>query len=208
MSSIGSRIREKRERKGMTQDELAIKVGYKSRSSINKIEIGQRNLSPQKLQQIAVVLDTTYEYLLDGSIQYTASELIELYAKGAQKWASDFRFSEKQKSRIQEWLADSVSRLKSVVEAMANSDKENDKIVMDDILASSLESNAHWARNAVSYVNGENFVGWLPKDEETLLKMYRQLNPQGKEYILQTILMATQVYTKNASAPDLESSAG
>ena len=48
----------------------------------------------------------------------------------------------------------------------------------------------------------------LSSDELQLLDMYRQLNDQGKEYILQTVTMATHVYTKNDSASNLESSAG
>ena len=47
----------------------------------------------------------------------------------------------------------------------------------------------------------------LSSDELQLLDMYRQLNDQGKEYILQTVTMATHVYTKNDSASNLESSA-
>lgn len=48
----------------------------------------------------------------------------------------------------------------------------------------------------------------LSDDEMNLLSMYRELNIQGKEYILQTITMASQVYTKNDSAANMESSAG
>lgn len=48
----------------------------------------------------------------------------------------------------------------------------------------------------------------LSKDELQLLDMYRQLNEQGKEYILQTVTMASHVYTKNASASNMEISAG
>lgn len=48
----------------------------------------------------------------------------------------------------------------------------------------------------------------LSDDELRLLSMYRELNSQGKEYILKTITMASQVYTKNDSAADMERSAG
>ena len=36
--TFGERVKEKREELGMTQEELAGKLGYKSRASINKIE--------------------------------------------------------------------------------------------------------------------------------------------------------------------------
>lgn len=48
----------------------------------------------------------------------------------------------------------------------------------------------------------------LSNDEEQLLDMYRQLNDQGKEYVLQTVTMATHVYTKNVSSSNVENSAG
>ena len=41
---IGDRIRKKREELGMSQEELAKKIGYRSRSSINKIENDGRGL--------------------------------------------------------------------------------------------------------------------------------------------------------------------
>lgn len=55
MGDIGNKIRLLRESKGMTQEELAHKVGYKSRASINKIEL-QRDIPLKKLAPIAAAL--------------------------------------------------------------------------------------------------------------------------------------------------------
>lgn len=38
--TIGEKIAQRRTELGMSQMQLAIKIGYKSRSSINKIELG------------------------------------------------------------------------------------------------------------------------------------------------------------------------
>lgn len=40
MSEMGRKIAERRKELGFTQEELAAKVGYKSKSTINKIELG------------------------------------------------------------------------------------------------------------------------------------------------------------------------
>lgn len=61
---IGLRIRQRREELGLSQDELARKVGYKSRSSINKIEIDGRGLPQNKIVALAKALDTTPAYLM------------------------------------------------------------------------------------------------------------------------------------------------
>ena len=53
--TIGERIRERRIELGMTQEELAKKAGYKSRSSINKIELS-RDLPLKKIAQVAQAL--------------------------------------------------------------------------------------------------------------------------------------------------------
>lgn len=64
MSTIGSRIRLRREALKMSQDELARLLGYKSRSSINKIELDQRNLTQSKIKAIAEALNTTPSYIM------------------------------------------------------------------------------------------------------------------------------------------------
>ena len=61
---IGDRIKKKREELGMSQEELAKKVGYKSRSSVNKIEIDGRGLPQNKIVLFAKALETTPDYLV------------------------------------------------------------------------------------------------------------------------------------------------
>ena len=64
LSTIGSRIRNRREELGLSQDELGKRLGYKSRSSVNKIELDQRNLTQSKIKAIADTLETTPSYIM------------------------------------------------------------------------------------------------------------------------------------------------
>ena len=57
------RIRKRREELGLSQEELAQKMGYKSRSSINKIEMGENDIPQSKIVQFARALNTTQAYL-------------------------------------------------------------------------------------------------------------------------------------------------
>lgn len=61
---IGYRIKTRRQQLGLTQDELAQKLGYGSRSSINKIELGKANLTQTKIKALADALDTTPAYIM------------------------------------------------------------------------------------------------------------------------------------------------
>ena len=74
---IGDRIEQKRTEKGMSQEELAAKVGYKSRSSINKIEKNVQRPKADDLSKIAETLNTTVDYLLNG-IEIERTQLREL----------------------------------------------------------------------------------------------------------------------------------
>ena len=67
--TIGERIKQRRIELGMSQEQLAHKLGYKSRSSVNKIELGGQNLTQPKIESIAKALDTTPDYIMgwDGS---------------------------------------------------------------------------------------------------------------------------------------------
>ena len=67
--TIGDRIRVRREQLNMSQDELARKICYKSRSSINKIELNLYNLKQSKIKLIADALLTTPSYIMGWSEQ-------------------------------------------------------------------------------------------------------------------------------------------
>ena len=61
---VGERIKLRREELKMTQDELAKKVGYTSRSSIAKVESNANGMIQSKLVLFAEALQTTPAYLL------------------------------------------------------------------------------------------------------------------------------------------------
>lgn len=61
--TIGQRVRKARENKGYSQQEMAEKLGYKSRSSITKIE-NERDIPRSMIVKIAALLDVTPAYLM------------------------------------------------------------------------------------------------------------------------------------------------
>jgi len=65
--TIGQRIRNRRKELNWSQNDLALKLNYKSRSSINKIESGLTQLSQSKIEEFAKVLQTTPAYLMGWS---------------------------------------------------------------------------------------------------------------------------------------------
>ena len=56
LKRFGEKIKQYRKEKGLSQDDLAQSLGYKSRSSINKIEHGIYDLPLQKMMDMAKVL--------------------------------------------------------------------------------------------------------------------------------------------------------
>lgn len=75
MKTVGDRIREKREELGMTQEELSKKLGYKSRSSVNKME-NARELPLKKVKMMADVLGCSPSYLMGWDEEVNAQSTI------------------------------------------------------------------------------------------------------------------------------------
>ena len=64
MPDIGKRIKAKRIELGMTQEDLANKLGYKSKTTIAKIENGTNDITQSRVVDFANVLNTTPAYLM------------------------------------------------------------------------------------------------------------------------------------------------
>jgi transcriptional regulator with XRE-family HTH domain len=102
--TIGERIKNRREELGLTQDELAHKCGYKSRSSINKIELS-RDLPLRKVSLMAKALETTPGHLM-GWEEKTAAGAGTIAAKVAKD------------KDLQELISDYISLPKEKQEAV------------------------------------------------------------------------------------------
>ena len=64
MTKIGENIRRLREKCGFSQEELATRMGYKSKSTINKIELGINDVTQSKVEKFAEVLGTKPSVLM------------------------------------------------------------------------------------------------------------------------------------------------
>lgn len=71
--NFGKRIKERRLSLGLTQEELAKKVGYSGKWTINKIESGQSDVSRQKISALATALKVSPSYLMGWSDEPTPS---------------------------------------------------------------------------------------------------------------------------------------
>ena len=86
--AVGSNIKRRRMELGMSQQELADAMGYKTRSTIAKIEAGENDVTNSKLARFAQVLHTSVECLIAGGEQaegLSAAEAVpaEFFAEAA-----------------------------------------------------------------------------------------------------------------------------
>ena len=78
---LSDKVRCRREALGLTQEDLALRMGYKSRVSINKIENG-RPVSQKIIARLAEALDVSIPYLM-GWDDKPAEELQDMGALAA-----------------------------------------------------------------------------------------------------------------------------
>lgn len=79
--TIGDRVKLLREQKGMTQEDLAQKLGYKNKSSVTHIEKG-RDIPRSMVVKLADILETTPQYLM-GWDEHPTFPPNRLHAHGA-----------------------------------------------------------------------------------------------------------------------------
>lgn len=158
-------IKRLRESMGLSQEELAFKVGYKDRSSIAKVEAGVVDLTQSKIEAFASALNVTPAEIM-------GEELADLYFKGAKGWATDFRFSQEQKQRINEYIAEITLKLKTVINSMADAGQCDGKILATPSLQRSVDDLSHWGSIALKYVNNDRAISDDPFSEDNIKAQY------------------------------------
>ena len=71
METFGDRVAKLRKEKGWTQQELAEKIGYKSKTTVNKVEVDKHIPNLENIARYAVALDCDPAYLCGWQIEVT-----------------------------------------------------------------------------------------------------------------------------------------
>ena len=92
-TGIGERIKRRRKELGLSQEELAKRMGLKSKTTICKVETGDDNLTTTIVKKYADALHTTPAYIMgwlevesnpdEEERRAKALQLFELYAKAS-----------------------------------------------------------------------------------------------------------------------------
>lgn len=96
MSTIGSRLKESREKKGLLQSELAKMIGVKSAGVISNWEKDINKPNADKMIEICRVLGISLSYLLD----YYGEKTAPLYSGEAMQLAADYDGLDKHGQKI------------------------------------------------------------------------------------------------------------
>lgn len=127
---IGDRIKARRVELGLTQDELAKKLGYKSRSTINKIELNINDITQPKIVDFAAALDTTVSYLMGLDSETNEKSLSTMIGEEAVRMILD----SDEKARIVKWIAVQDPEVLSLVHWISRQDRDT-LIRLDQILS-------------------------------------------------------------------------
>ena len=158
-TSIGARIKEIRMEKGWTQEELADRMGYKSKSSINKIELGLNDIPQSKVAKFSEALDCSMEYLLglDETPKSRNKEIlsknlkyyIEQSGKGRRELAKIWGFPY---STVSEWINGNKYPRIDHIETMA----DYFRISKSDLIEEHSEGSQDIAQDIVDHMQNDD----------------------------------------------------
>lgn len=111
--TMGERIRERRIALELSQDELAKRMGYKSRAAICKVETGEDNLAADRITKFAKALSTTEAYLMGWE---TETSLANALASTSPDEMAEIMFSAETKTLIHMFRALSAEKKQALLD--------------------------------------------------------------------------------------------
>lgn len=103
----GRNLKRLRQERGMSQEELAKALGFKNRSSINKIEIGRSNIPTDLITRTAEILGVSPLELFQEEPEAQETMPIGLFRGGEQKpdiWVDFESLSDKNKEQVANYI--------------------------------------------------------------------------------------------------------
>ena len=142
--TLGEKVKLKREELGLSQEELAEKMNYKSKTSIHKIEVGITDLPLSKVKELAAVLKTTPAYLMGWEEKISILDSIALL--------SDYEL---------EGLNKLLTGENSIESAYLSLDKKDPKEILNQILKSLKKERAeiNLSKETHDFYINENLAG-------------------------------------------------
>lgn len=118
---IGEIIKNRRIELGLTQEQLADRLGYKSKSTINKIELGINDVSQKKIVKLAEALDTTTAYLMGWVDNPKRRAPDKMYGL---ETPFDLQFHDEKMTRKLEYISDEEAEIIFKFRMMTDSEKK------------------------------------------------------------------------------------
>lgn len=164
--NIGQRIKKRREEIDLSQEELAKKLGYKSRSSINKIEKDGQGIPQSKIKAFASALNTTPSYIMGWE---EMNDVMEDFDSHVANIIEQFEYAGYQ----------------------CDIDKDYNQIIIDNT-NSSLIFDLNQFIEVYDKINQEKLIAdatidklsGITDDEKVFIEIFRSLNTEGKKDIL------------------------
>lgn len=192
--SIGERIRCLRKKQGLTQDDLAKKLGYKSRSTINKIELDINEITQSKIIEFAKVLGCSPVYLLGltDDEQNTEADILKegVYLVGSRisKRRKELGLSQAELGRRLGLNGSTIWRYET-----GEISAESIKLPVIESIAAILKVNPAWLIGKTEVMEPDsqvspneknhNNIDKLKSNEIKHIKKYRALDADGKKIV-------------------------
>lgn len=172
--SLAEQIKKRRIEMGYTQDELAKKVGYKSRSTINKIEKGINDITQSQIILFAKALECSPAYLM-GWEECETEEI----PPSASSFLKRLKEARKKRGLTIRQMADLLGVVASAYGQYEAGDRKPDFIKIMAI-SEILEVSTDYLFFGVDTVTNNN-THQLSELENKLVADFRKLNTSGKE---------------------------
>lgn len=156
MADIGKRIKEKRESIGMTQEELADKLGYKNKSSIAKIETGTNDIVQSKVLEFAKVLNTSVAYLMGWNNNESNKKTKGVSINVLGKVAAGIPLEAIEDVVDTEEISEDMARTGTFFGLVINGDSMEPKISKGDVVIVKQQDDAETGDIVIVTINGDN----------------------------------------------------